>query len=139
MGTWGVGVFENDAAEDFLDNLSSMDPEGRERFLVYVLTSAEEGKDSTSRPANPSEALAAIALVAIEIARDSAFSGGEGHPGVEDWICMESLHEIRGISLRALDSIESNYDWHWNSWIDEKEKEEALVDVVKMRRILSAF
>ncbi|WP_082376879.1 DUF4259 domain-containing protein [Nocardiopsis sp. NRRL B-16309] len=129
MGTWGAGVFENDTAEDLLEALAPMDSGGRERLLVSVLAPAGS--------VDPAEALAGVALVAVGISGNPVFSGAEDHPGMENWFRRDSLVGICGIALRVLQVMENESHQYWNGWIDEDDKAEALVDVARMKSMLS--
>lgn len=136
VGTWGSGVFENDAAEDLLETFRSLEDGAREELLRRVVTtSAVHGADP--RKVDPAEALACVAVVAIGLSGEPSFSGAEEHPGIDSWMSLALLFELRPISLRVLDVVERECSWYWHGWRDEREEEEALGEVAKMRRMLS--
>ncbi|XKK38616.1 DUF4259 domain-containing protein [Nocardiopsis sp. ARC36] len=75
MGTWGAGVFENDAAEDLLDELDSLKAEDRTEVLRRVLAIPDSSEDDLRRKVDPAEVLAGIAVIAVNVSEGPRFSG----------------------------------------------------------------
>lgn len=137
MGTWGAGVFENDAAEDLLDELDSADAEGKNEILRRVLAVPDSSKSALMRGIDPAEVLAGIAVVAVNVSGGPPFSGEEDYPRMRFWLHGRPRHDLKVLSVCALHLVEYAFDWYWDSWIDEGEKSVALADIEKMRGMIS--
>ncbi|MEU0238390.1 DUF4259 domain-containing protein [Nocardiopsis sp. NPDC006198] len=137
MGTWGAGVFENDAAEDLLDELGSVKAEDRTEVLRRVLAIPDSSEDDLRRKVDPAEVLAGIAVIAVNVSEGPRFSGEEDYPRMRSWLCGRVQHDLKTLSVRALNLVDREFGWYWDSWIDEKERGLALADVEKIRGMIS--
>ena len=87
MGVWGVGVFENDDAMDWLDQLLE---NGDVTFLRNALMIVKEQKSYLELP-ECCKALAAAEVVASAIGRKALALPSQ----VEEWLYGKDLVEIR--------------------------------------------
>ena len=87
MGVWGVGVFENDDARDWLDQLLE---NGDVTFLRNALMIVKEQKSYLELP-ECCKALAAAEVVASAIGRKALALPSQ----VEEWLYGKDLVEIR--------------------------------------------
>jgi hypothetical protein len=98
MGAWGPGVFENDAASDFNEDIYDQGPDYIRKVIVMVVALPEQAYLDADE--------ASMALAAIEYV---AASKGKPMPGlttlVKDWIENESYEADDDLLLYCIKAI----------------------------------
>ena len=100
MGAWGSGIFENDAAMDFIGNLADH-PENADSVLREALETAAHMGGYLDAPEGE-EALAAAAI--ISLAADG--SPVQPEPSVEDYARKISRKVPSGLAPLAIEAID---------------------------------
>lgn len=116
MGAWGVGIFENDDAADWICELE--DHQGDE-FLLDTLSAANEN-NGYLEVTDASRALAAAEVVAYSLGKMHANLPFE----VQEWIRkndISSNSELPKLALRAVSRIKSNSELQ-ELWDEAEEK-----------------
>lgn len=132
MGTWGVGAFANDSADELLDWLREATPDAREVALEDLLSSAiSEGQD-----ADPSEVIAAGTIVAASL--PCSPSGRGSGSFVDGWLTVEAAVVLSRPAVQALDICLPDGGWYWDSWTSESDREQARESVAALRASLAA-
>lgn len=80
MGTWGSGPFDNDTAEDTLEELDAMSQRHREETVSAVFRSAVRGAGSPSASVLPEEVIVAAAVVAANTPAGARVEWNEDYP-----------------------------------------------------------
>lgn len=132
MGTWGVGPFANDSADELLDSLREAAPDVREVTLEGLLSSAiSEGQD-----ADPSEVIAAGTIVAASL--PGSPSGRESGSFVDGWLTAETAVMLSRLAVQAIDTCLPDGGWYWDSWTSEIDRVQARESVAALRASLAA-
>jgi hypothetical protein len=133
MEAWGTGIFENDDAEGWLDELENHQADS---FILDTLIAVNQNNGYLELPE------AACGLAAADIVA-SAF--GEMSPelpiDVQDWIQTNSLTanpELPAIALRAVLRIKANSELK-ELWDEEEDKEEWYQTLIDLENRLGAF
>ncbi|MFI2237671.1 DUF4259 domain-containing protein [Streptomyces chrestomyceticus] len=101
MGTWGMGLFDNDGALDLLDDLAAMPEDRRLGALRGVLSSAAAERDYLEAPEGQM-AVAAAALIAAARADGTAPADPVYAP---DLTVPEPPRKLAVLAVHALDRV----------------------------------
>lgn len=133
MDAWGTGVFENDDAEGWVDELEKYHDDS---FILDTLLAVNQNLGYLKLPE------ASCGLASAEIVA-SAF--GEMNPElpdeVQDWIQTNSLTanpELPSIALRAVLRIKANSELK-ELWDEAEDKEEWYQTLIDLENRLGAF
>ncbi|OKI09252.1 hypothetical protein A6A06_00585 [Streptomyces sp. CB02923] len=97
MGTWGMGLFDNDGAADLLDDLAAMPVDRRLGAIRGVLSTAAAERDYLEAPEG-GMAVAAAALTA-------AARAGSASPAAPDLTVPEPPPQLAVLAVHALDRV----------------------------------
>ncbi|WP_283134316.1 DUF4259 domain-containing protein [Rhizohabitans arisaemae] len=137
MGTWGSGPFDNDTAEDFLDELEEMSPSQRQALVEKLFHSAIEGREGSRTSVLPEEVVAAAALVAANIPAGSSIFLNEDYPGIAEWLERPVLPALASLAIQAVEVTFSADSWFWGSWVDTESRKEAQSAIRSLRSVLA--
>ncbi|MEU7156811.1 DUF4259 domain-containing protein [Streptomyces chrestomyceticus] len=101
MGTWGMGLFDNDGAADLLDDLVAMPQDRRLGALRGVLSSAAAERDYLEAPEGQM-AVVAAALIAAARADGTAPADPARAP---DLTVPEPPRKLAVLAVHALDRV----------------------------------
>ena len=134
MGTWGTGHVDSDSAEDFIDQLSSLDEGGRTAAIGHVLNTVVHDPDTVMRVFVPEEIIAGAALVAASLA------GSEVYEWMDDGIrrvhlSRDDAETLADAALRALTIVVDN---QWSTgWVRQEDRVRAELQLQEIRSLLS--
>lgn len=134
MGTWGVGPFDSDMAEDFVDQLEDLSAVQRAAILESRLERATSGDPDELL----GEVLAAAAVVAANLSAGRNLPWNEDYPGISEWLSERELGRLIPLAANALEMHFQSDGWYWRSWVDEGERDEANAACESIRRALRA-
>ncbi|GLY79218.1 DUF4259 domain-containing protein [Actinoallomurus iriomotensis] len=135
MGTWGVGPFDSDTAEDFVDGLENLSVPQRIEVLRAAFRRAIDAGDSEPLPG---EIIAAAAVVAANMPAGETLSWNEDYPGISEWLVRPIPSDVAALSIQALEAALPANGWFWQSWIDDEEKRESEAVVSRIKSVLSS-
>lgn len=138
MGTWGTGPFDSDSAEDFIDQLSSLDERGRTDVIGRVFNTVVNDPDTVMRMFVPEEVIAGAAIVSASLA------GSETYVWIdEDRLCRAYLSRgnarmLADVALRALNIVvDDSRGWWSTSWVEQEDRMRAELQLQEIRSLLS--
>ena len=136
MGTWGVGPFDNDTAEDLLAELEEMSSGSRRESLDRIFRAAiEEGANGNS--ILPSEVIAAASVLAATIQGGDAFVA-EDYPDIQQWLPLSVSLTLAPIALQALSAKLADNVGYWASWTKSDDERAARAQVNELVGILKS-
>ncbi|MEU4410426.1 DUF4259 domain-containing protein [Streptosporangium sp. NPDC023963] len=138
MGTWGTGPFDNDAAEDFLDEIEGLSVSRRVQAVQETFGSIVRGEEGRASPALQVEVIAAAAICALNVSREGETSWAEDYPGISEWLEPKALPELSGLAVRALGAAVPADSWFWRSWANDHDRNEIEEVVNRIRSVLES-
>ncbi|MEV7413279.1 DUF4259 domain-containing protein [Streptomyces althioticus] len=133
MGTWGPGPFDSDTAEDYLDELEEQPASGR---LAAVTTTFRATSEGGTSEVLPEEVMAAAAVVAANLPAGASLEWSEDYSGVTDWLPKPIDSSLASSAMQALESVFSENESFWRSWVNEEEREEARAELDRVKALL---
>jgi hypothetical protein len=115
MGTWGVGPFDNDSADELVEMLTAVEPAGRVETLSNLLSDSIEAEQN----ADPSEVVAAAVIVGACLPGSDLVST---YPTVATLLDSASAEGLSGAAIRALQVCLPESGWYWRSWAQEGDR-----------------
>ncbi|MFF3269618.1 DUF4259 domain-containing protein [Streptomyces chrestomyceticus] len=133
MGTWGMGLFDNDGAADLLDDLVAMPEDRRLGALRGVLSSAAAERDYLEAPEGEM-AVAAAALIAAARADGTAPADPVHAP---DLTVPEPPRKLAVLAVHALDRVLAPDSELAELWAESDGGQEWLAHLARLRAELS--
>jgi hypothetical protein len=125
MGTWGSGPFDNDTAEDTLEELDAMSERCREETVDSVFRAAVRGAGSPSASMLPEEVIVAAAVVAANAPAGAGVDWNEDYPTITDWLAKPVSPALAASAVEALEAALPADGWYWSGWKEPQDKAEA--------------
>ncbi|MFG2550718.1 DUF4259 domain-containing protein [Streptomyces sp. NPDC048581] len=125
MGTWGSGPFDNDTAEDTLEELDAMSQRHREETVSAVFRSAVRGAGSPSASVLPEEVIVAAAVVAANTPAGARVERNEDYPSIACWLAKPVSPALAASAVEALRAALPADGWYWSGWKEPQGKVEA--------------
>jgi hypothetical protein len=158
MGKWGTGPFHNDPAMDLLEELAEFSGEQRQALLRQLFAAVLRDPDAETFEVafpegytdglNADEVVAGAVVVALslpggerilEVETDQAFPGA----GIPDLVAGAAVpvptHDLAAMAAEALRAVtDSARSWS-ASWVDDGDRDLALLGVGETLRVLDSF
>ncbi|SDP57906.1 protein of unknown function [Streptomyces sp. cf386] len=125
MGTWGSGPFDNDTAEDTLEELDEMSQRDREETVGSVFRSAVRGARSPSASVLPEEVIVAAAVVAANTPAGARVDWNEDYPSITGWLAKPISPALAASAVEGLQAALPADGWYWGGWKEPQDKAEA--------------
>jgi hypothetical protein len=133
MGAWGIGVFENDGAGDFLAQFRHTAAADRGALVRETLTEAADEEDYVDRDA--AQAAVAAAAVVAAAHTGSALDDPTGAVPAADLPSTEPA--LVSLALRALDRVAAE-DSEWRElWEEVDSFDDAVATLDELRAALT--
>ncbi|WP_017539022.1 DUF4259 domain-containing protein [Nocardiopsis halophila] len=136
MGTWGTGPYDNDTADDFLDELEGMASGDRLLKIVDTFRAAIAAEGRRSSAVLPEEVLAAGGVVAANLSPDLRILQSEDHPGIDSWLDGSASRATAALAVEALQAAFGENGRFCESWVDGRSRTEAEADYRSLLAVL---
>ncbi|MBG6134493.1 DUF4259 domain-containing protein [Longispora fulva] len=129
MGTFGVGLFDSDGAQDLLDDLAALSSAERVLAVTSTLSGVVTGSLTWNREVFPDEVVALAGLVAASL------PGGRSLKGKAKTSLPTPGPDLIGMAVEAL-ALAS--DFWMRAWVHAADAAEARENLNDLRRVLLA-
>lgn len=134
MGTWGIGVFDNDVAAEWADDFDGASPDERSAVVRTALTNVFETDDDTAECV----ALAAATTVASSLPGGPLLAPSYGPKSLDEQT-FEVADDLPDLAVLAMNRVMSpRSEWsarwsHFGSLDDAVAVVEAVIDELELR------
>lgn len=134
MGTWGIGVFDNDVAADWAEDFDGISPEARGAMVRTALTEVFDSDEDTAECA----AVAAATTVASSLPGGPLLAPSYGPKSLDEhtFVVAADLPDLAVRAMNRVMSPDSRWSARWTevgSLGDAVAVVEAVIDELELR------